>query len=154
MPSLVLWEQYGITNPPPLPSPCLPTHTPLLPPPVAPNTYSHVFACSRSELRNDPFFFFCMIFPSLPVLIQLTGCCLKQRHSHNSAGFKVVRRRVKMLHLLTDNGQSISRLFFHPGFSLPRCWMALWLTDLCSHLQQLPVLFERTLYILLIRVVY
>lgn len=48
---------------PPFPSPCLPTHTPLLPPPVAPNTYSHVFACSRSELRNDPFFFFLHDFP-------------------------------------------------------------------------------------------
>lgn len=63
----------------------------------------------------------CMTFSSL------TGCGLKRRHSHTSAGCRFVKRRCNTLHLLTDNMLLILRLCFQAEFS--------------SHVRQLPVLF-------------
>lgn len=94
MPSLVLWEQYGVTNPP-----AFPHSYPYVPLPVAPHTTA---VSLRAPSVNCVMILLLHDLPSLPVVILLTGCGLKWRHSHNSAGFKVVRRRVKMLHLLTD----------------------------------------------------
>ena len=59
----------------------------------------------------------CMTFFCLHVLIQLTGCGLKQRHSHTSAGCRFVIRRFNMLHPLTDNMLLILRLCFYAEFS-------------------------------------
>lgn len=50
------------------------------------------------------------------VLVQLTGCGLKERHSHTSAGCRFVRKRFNMLHLLTDNMLLILRLCFQAEF--------------------------------------
>lgn len=69
----------------------------------------------------------CMAFSSLHVLIQLTGCGLKRRHSYTSAGCRFVKGRFNMLHLLTDHMLLILRLCLQAEFS--------------SHVRQLPVLF-------------
>lgn len=101
----------------------LPPHSyPSVPPPVAPNTTD---VSLRAPSVNCVMIVLLHDLPSLPVLIQPAGCGLKWRHSRNSAGFKVTRRRAKMLHLLTDNSHAFnSEALLPPRLSLLRCWMA------------------------------
>lgn len=90
--SLTLLFLLTLHPPPPHPTP--PPHSPVAP--TKPCICVLLFAWS-----------------SLHVLIQLSGCGLKQRHSHTSGGCRSVIRSFNTLHLLTDDMLLILWLF--PG---------------------------------------